>query len=179
MSLIAEQVFRFGGWDFTVFGVMLAISTAIGVYFGFFAHTANTTDEYLMGGKKMKTIPIAISLVASQLSGLSLMTIPSEIYTFGINYVFLTISLVFVIPVLSYLVIPVFYQNNISNCYDYLERRFDAKIKKLITIVFLIKVFLILPIYIFIPSLAFSQGNFISISLKKSLSIIFFVSRHF
>lgn len=160
MSSIADAAVSFGAWDYSVFGAMLTVSTAIGVYFGFFANTANTTDEYLMGGKKMQTIPIAISLVASQLSGLSIMSIPAEIYAFGINYVFHNISAVFAIPIINCLVLPVFYQNNISNCYEYLEQRFDAKIKKLVTIVFLIKVLLILPVYIFMPSLAFSQGNF-------------------
>lgn len=154
-----EQVFRFGVWDYSVFGMMLLISTAIGVYFGFFAHSANTTDEYLMGGKKMKTLPIAISLVASQLSGIAIMTFPAEVYSFGINSIFLPLAGIVVVPILNYIVIPVFYNNNISNCYEYLQRRFDPKIKKIITIVFLLKVFLILPVYIFIPSLAFSQGK--------------------
>jgi len=55
---------RFGVMDYVVFTVMLCASACIGVYFGFFAKAKNTTDEYLRGGKKMQTLPIAISLVA-------------------------------------------------------------------------------------------------------------------
>lgn len=159
MDTISEQVFRFGVWDYTVFGIMLTASTAIGVYFGFFSHSANTTDEYLLGGKRMKTIPIAVSLIASQMSGIAILTMPAEIYSFGVNIMFLPMAVVVGVPVLNTLVVPVFYNNNISNCYEYLERRFDPTIKKFITIIFLIKVFLILPIYIFVPSLAFAQGK--------------------
>jgi solute carrier family 5 (sodium-coupled monocarboxylate transporter), member 8/12 len=54
----------FGVVDYTVFGIMLAVSTSIGIYFGCFANTSQTTEEYLMGGRKMKTLPIAISLIA-------------------------------------------------------------------------------------------------------------------
>lgn len=65
-DLAAAEVnnFTFGLTDYIVFVVMLLTSMAIGIYFGFFSKAKNTTDEYLMGGKKMKTIPIAISLVA-------------------------------------------------------------------------------------------------------------------
>lgn len=107
----------------------------------------------------MKTIPIAISLVASQMSGIAVMTMPAEIYSYGMNLVFLVIAVTLAVPILNTLIIPVFYKNNISNCYEYLEKRFDPKIKKFITIIFLVKVFLILPVYIFVPSLAFAQGK--------------------
>lgn len=56
--------FTFGTIDYIVFVLMLCVSAGIGVYFGFFSKSKNTTEEYLMGSKKMKTIPIAISLVA-------------------------------------------------------------------------------------------------------------------
>ena len=56
--------FTFGSMDYIVFVLLLCVSSAIGVYFGFFSKSKNTTDEYLMGGKKMKSFPIAISLVA-------------------------------------------------------------------------------------------------------------------
>lgn len=46
------------------------------------------------------------------------MTIPSEIYTFGINWFYNVVAIVIVIPVLCWIVIPVFYNNNISNCYE-------------------------------------------------------------
>lgn len=60
--------FTFGIADYVVFVLLLCVSAGIGVYFGFFAKSKNTTDEYLMGGKKMKSFPIAISLVARLVS---------------------------------------------------------------------------------------------------------------
>ena len=52
----------FGWVDYGVFGVMLSLSSAIGLYFGCVGE--QSTEEYLLGGRNMKTIPIAISLVA-------------------------------------------------------------------------------------------------------------------
>ncbi|XP_055848233.1 sodium-coupled monocarboxylate transporter 1-like [Episyrphus balteatus] len=153
--------FTFGMEDYTILGLMLAISTAIGIYFGFFSVRNNTADEYLLGGKRMTIWPIAISLIASQLSGISVIAIPAEMYSFGFTYVFISSSMIFVVPILCYFVLPVFYENNISNCYEYLELRFNKKTRKIVTFAYILTTFLYLPVYIFIPSLAFSQvtGN--------------------
>lgn len=50
--------------DYTVFISILSVSLAIGIYFGFFSDSLKTTEDYLVGGHKMKSIPIAISMVA-------------------------------------------------------------------------------------------------------------------
>lgn len=55
---------QFSAIDYGVFSTMLLVSTAIGIYFGYFDGKAKTTEEYLLGGRNMKTIPIAISLIA-------------------------------------------------------------------------------------------------------------------
>ncbi|EDW24373.1 GL23435 [Drosophila persimilis] len=156
---------RFGITDFVVFTVMLSASAGIGVYFGFFSKAKNTTEEYLRGGKKMQTLPIAISLVASQLSGIAIMSIPAESYSFGFNYIFVVLAMVPVIPILIYIIVPVFYENNVSNCYEYLEMRFNKRTRQLVTMAFVLNSFLMLPVYMFIPSLAFSQVTGMNIHL--------------
>lgn len=50
--------------DYGVFGFMLFVSASIGVYFGYFDKKEQTTEEYLLGGRQMKTFPIAVSLIA-------------------------------------------------------------------------------------------------------------------
>ncbi|KAG8229026.1 hypothetical protein J437_LFUL007581 [Ladona fulva] len=51
--------------DYCLFAAMLAFSALIGVYFAFFAKKKqNTTSEYLMGGKSMGVIPVALSLIS-------------------------------------------------------------------------------------------------------------------
>lgn len=63
-SLPIEEVAYFSGVDYSVFVVILSASLAIGIYFGFFSDDLKTAEDYLVGAHKMKTIPIAISLVA-------------------------------------------------------------------------------------------------------------------
>lgn len=58
------KLITFSWYDYTLFSGMLGLSALIGVYFGCFGSKQSTADEYLMGGKKMGVIPIAVSLVA-------------------------------------------------------------------------------------------------------------------
>lgn len=59
-----EEIAYFTGTDYTVFVVILSLSLAIGIYFGFFSDDLKTAEDYLVGGHRMRTIPIAISLVS-------------------------------------------------------------------------------------------------------------------
>ncbi|XP_061392472.1 sodium-coupled monocarboxylate transporter 2-like [Musca vetustissima] len=162
-------MFSFGTADYIVFSFMLMVSAGIGAYFGFFSKSKNTTEEYLMGGKKMKTLPIAISLVASQLSGIAIMSVPSENYSFGIGYMFMVSAVCMVIPILNYIIIPVFYNNNITNCYEYLQLRFNKLTRKLITGTFVLSTCLMLPVIMFVPSLAFAQVTGINIHIINTI----------
>jgi Na+/proline symporter len=54
----------FGWLDFCFFILMLVLSTLIGVYFGFWGKKEDSPHEYLLAGKTMSTLPVAVSLVA-------------------------------------------------------------------------------------------------------------------
>ncbi len=43
------------------------------------------TDEFLMGGRKMPVLPIALSLLTTFLSGIVLLGTPAEIYQKGMS----------------------------------------------------------------------------------------------
>ena len=61
-----EQLAALFQWpDYLVFFLMLVVSASIGAFFGFSARkkAANTTD-FLMAGKSMGPVPIAMSLIA-------------------------------------------------------------------------------------------------------------------
>jgi Na+/proline symporter len=49
---------------YSVFGLMLSFSALIGIYFGFCDKKQESRVDYLFGGKTIKTLPVAVSLVA-------------------------------------------------------------------------------------------------------------------
>lgn len=66
-EVLAEHLERFSWPDYALFVMMLMICIIIGIYFGFVEKKQNTEDEYLVGGRKMPIIPVALSLVARYL----------------------------------------------------------------------------------------------------------------
>lgn len=63
-SGLAELLFT--KLDYSIFGLMLGLSTLIGVYFGFCSkQKQDNTAEYLLGSKQMKIFPVAVSLTAT------------------------------------------------------------------------------------------------------------------
>jgi hypothetical protein len=92
-----QNVNFFTSFDYALFGLMLALSALIGIYFGFFAkQKQNTTTEYLLGGKKMNFFPIAASLIASHINGYTMLAVPAEVYANGSEYSLCVISAVLV-----------------------------------------------------------------------------------
>lgn len=63
-DVLAAQLQRFAWSDYSLFVLMLLICIVIGIYFGFIEKKQNTEDEYLVGGRKMPIVPVALSLVA-------------------------------------------------------------------------------------------------------------------
>lgn len=55
---------NFSWIDYTLFVLMFCLSLAVGIYYGCCSKQQNTTTDYLLGGKKMKIFPVAMSLVA-------------------------------------------------------------------------------------------------------------------
>ncbi len=54
------------GWpEYVVFGMMLAVSAGIGLFYGCTGNKQKTTSDFLMGGRDLGIFPIASSLIAS------------------------------------------------------------------------------------------------------------------
>lgn len=152
--------------DYIVFGAMLVISALVGVYFAFFAKVKqNTTAEYLMGSKTMGVFPISMSLIASYISGISILGIPAEMYTYGTQFWMIIVSHSFVSITMATAYLPVFYTLQITSSYEYLHLRFNQSVRLLGSILFLLKMMLYIPIVIYVPALAFSQVTGINLHL--------------
>ncbi|KAL1399445.1 hypothetical protein pipiens_008209 [Culex pipiens pipiens] len=155
---IVEHMRRFAWPDYLVFVLMLFLCIMIGVYFGFVQRKPNTESEYLMGGRTMLVFPIALSLIASFISGITLLGLPTEVYSFGIQYVYVALGVIAMGLVMGFIYLPVFHKLNITSTYEYLEIRFDKRLRMFGSVMFTIMNIGYLPIVIYVPALAFNQG---------------------
>nr|XP_037867070.1 sodium-coupled monocarboxylate transporter 1 isoform X5 [Bombyx mori] len=147
---------RFTYVDYAVFIMMLTICGLIGIYFGF-VNKQKSTQDYLMGGRNMKLVPVCFSLVASFISGISLLGTPTELYLFGTAYVFSLFGAVAMSLILGSTFLPVFHELQITSVYEYLELRYDKRVRIFGSAIFSIYLMAWLPIVIYVPALAFNQ----------------------
>ncbi|OXU24865.1 hypothetical protein TSAR_005976 [Trichomalopsis sarcophagae] len=150
--------------DWLIFALMLMMSAGAGLWH-YRKHRNANTDEYLLGGKDLKLFPVSASLVASFISGITILGTPSEIYNFGTQYWITIISLVFSGIVVANVYLPVFTTLKLHSAYEYLELRFNRGVRILISLIFVIDVVMYQSIVVYVPALALSQVSGINIHL--------------
>ncbi|XP_013104251.1 sodium-coupled monocarboxylate transporter 2 isoform X2 [Stomoxys calcitrans] len=171
--------FHFHWADYVVFVLMIVLSTGTGVYYGYFKKektakklphadvedaAKRTTDfgsskmnEYLLGSRKLKIFPVAMSLVGSYVSGVTILGTVSEIYNFGTQYWLIVVAIVLMAIVVSTVYLPVFAALRVGSSYEYLEMRFNSTIRSIASIMFVMDEIFFLPIILYVPAIAFSQ----------------------
>uniref|UniRef100_A0A1B6L9V3 Sodium/solute symporter n=1 Tax=Graphocephala atropunctata TaxID=36148 RepID=A0A1B6L9V3_9HEMI len=168
MESVEEEPAMFGPEEFFVVALMLLVSLAIGVYFTFWSRQ-DSYSEYMLGGRKMGVFPIAMSLVASNISGIALVGNPAEVYSYGTLY---SVALIadLVIPVVNVkMFLPVFYNLQLNSLYEYLVLRFSHGTRVLGSLIFTLSQIVYLPAIIYVPSLVFNQVSGVSVLLAASL----------
>ncbi|KAJ6633962.1 Sodium-coupled monocarboxylate transporter 1 [Pseudolycoriella hygida] len=73
----------------------------IGIFYGFFYKKNKTNEEFLMAGRTMTVFPVALSLICSFISAVTLLGNPVEVYYYGSVYIYFSIS--FIPMTLAYL----------------------------------------------------------------------------
>lgn len=157
---------RFSVVDYVVFSVMLLISAFIGVWHACRGGKQNTTEEYLLANRKMKFLPVSISILLSFLSAITLLGIPAEIYVYGAQFFMTTIAYILICIVVSTVFIPMFRRIKLTSVHEYLERRFSLGIRILTSCLFILTVTLYLFVVLFAPSLALEAAAGVPLTLS-------------
>ncbi|XP_071481625.1 sodium-coupled monocarboxylate transporter 1-like [Diadema antillarum] len=150
------DVGTFTAWDYVVLAIMLSISAGIGIFYGCTGSRQSTTKEFLLADGNMSMFPVAMSLVASFISAITVLGTPSEMYLYGsmfwlFGFAYIGAGLV------SSLFLPVFMGINITSANEYLEMRFNRPTRILGTLVFFAQMILYLGIVVYAPALALNQ----------------------
>jgi sodium-coupled monocarboxylate transporter 8/12 len=155
-----SQSFNFTDW-LILGGYIVAISLL-----GSFFYRKNTTaGEFFLGGRRMKAIPVAISLVAADMSAISYMGAPAWTYQHNLELVWSSWTYLFVAPIVMYLFMPFYSRFKFYTAYEYLERRFDLKTRLLGSAIFLLMRGSHVAIVIYAPSLILSLMTGMPLSL--------------
>uniref|UniRef100_A0A8C0AVZ9 Sodium-dependent multivitamin transporter n=1 Tax=Buteo japonicus TaxID=224669 RepID=A0A8C0AVZ9_9AVES len=126
-------------WDYVVFAAMLLVSAVIGVYYAFVGGGQKSSKDFLMGGRSMTALPVALSLTASFMSAVTVLGTPAEIYRYGAIFCIFAITYGLVVLCSAEIFLPVFYKLGITSTYEYLELRFNKYLRLCGTILFIVQ----------------------------------------
>lgn len=145
--------------DYAVFGLMLILSAAIGIFFAIRSRKRRSylTSDYLMAGRDMSCGPVALSLIASFMSSVTIIGVPAEYYVYGTMFTWFGVMYLFLPLIIIWIFIPVFYDLGIASAYEYLELRFNKVTRLLVTCLYLLLSVLYGGIVTYGPALALSK----------------------
>uniref|UniRef100_A0A4W6E0Q1 Solute carrier family 5 member 8 n=1 Tax=Lates calcarifer TaxID=8187 RepID=A0A4W6E0Q1_LATCA len=143
--------------DYVVFALMLVVSAAVGVYYAWADRGQRSSGDFLMGGRRLTALPVSLSLTASFMSAITVLSNPAEVYRYGASIGFYGLSYIITIVVTSEIFLPVFYRLAVTSTYEYLELRFNRATRLLGTVLFIVQTILYTGIVIYAPALALNQ----------------------
>uniref|UniRef100_H3CN89 Solute carrier family 5 member 8 n=1 Tax=Tetraodon nigroviridis TaxID=99883 RepID=H3CN89_TETNG len=141
--------------DYAVLVVMLAVSMAIGVYFAWTSR--GSAQEFLTGGRKLSIFPVSMSLIASLMSSITVLSNPAEVYCFGAVFACFGVTYITATAIASETFLPVIYRLSITSTYEYLEMRFNRATRLLGTVLFILQTILMTGLVIYGPAVALNQ----------------------
>uniref|UniRef100_A0A3P9K9Y8 Solute carrier family 5 member 8 n=1 Tax=Oryzias latipes TaxID=8090 RepID=A0A3P9K9Y8_ORYLA len=143
MSVHQKEANSFGVTDYVVFTLMLGASACIGVYFAWVDRRKKSSGNFLTGGRTLTALPVSMSLTASTMSAIAVLSNPAEVYRFGAIFGLFCISYFLGAVITSEIFLPVFYRLGFTSTYEYLELRFNKTIRLLGTGIFLFQMVII------------------------------------
>jgi len=152
-----EWVKRFHWADYLVFGMFLVISAAVGVFHGYRQRKGQDAKALLTGGGGMHYVPVALSMMASFLSAIFVLSIPAEIYFHGATYSYLVISYFVGWGTAATVFMPVFHRLGLTSGYQYLEMRFNRTVRVIGSLTFASMIILYMSVVLYTPSLALAH----------------------
>jgi solute:Na+ symporter, SSS family len=125
----------FTALDAYVLAAYLAGTTALGVWLG--RHQRNARD-YFVAGQRVPWWAILFSVVASETSALTFISIPGVAYI-G-NFTFLQVATGYLLGriVVAFTLLPRYYQGELVTAYALLQRRFGVATRRFASIVFML-----------------------------------------
>lgn len=135
-----------------VIGYLLTIA-AIG---SSFYRRKSTPKEYFLGGRKMSWLPVGISIIAADLSAITVMGIPAWGYKHNLELLWVIVGYPLVAPVVILVFVPFYARLNLYTAYEYLERRFSLSVRLVTSLLFQMLRGMHVAIAIYAPSLVIS-----------------------
>ncbi len=152
---------KFGGIDWSVIGLYFIAVAGISIFVS--RRMGNTTGDFFLGGQRIPWWAAGLSIFGSKLSALTFIAIPAKAYATDWVYMVNNIMIVAVAPIVTAFYLPYFRKLKLTSVYQYLQIRFNPRVKLLGSLTFVVFQLSRLGVVIYLPALVLSAVTGISI----------------
>ncbi|HJU41489.1 MAG TPA: sodium/solute symporter [Vicinamibacterales bacterium] len=121
--------------DWVIIGAYLLAMALVGVYF---SRRQTSLNRYLRADQSMGWLPVGVSLMAALNSGMDYLMQPSATIRYGIVLVAGITSWLALYPWVARVAFPFYHRLNFYTVYEYLEARFDVRVRTLAAMIFIL-----------------------------------------
>ena len=146
----------FGIADYAAMLAYLGVIIAMGM---FFMMRQEDTDDYFLGGRRIHWFPVAISMFASLFSAVSYIAAPAEAYNHGMMLFIKSFCVLLGVPAAVIIFVRFFRHLSLTTAYEYLERRFDLRVRLLASGLFLLLRSFYLGVVLFASAVALKPAT--------------------
>lgn len=113
-------------------------------------------ESYLKGDNAENWATIGLSIMATQASAITFLSTPGQAYESGMGFVQFYFGLPLAMIIISIFILPIYYKLKVYTAYQYLEQRFDVKVRAFTAFLFLVSRGLAAGITIYAPAIILS-----------------------
>jgi Na+/proline symporter len=139
--------------DWIVLGGTIGLIIVYGAYK---TREVKTAETYLRGGSDLRWWTIGLSIMATQASAITFLSMPGQAYQDGMGFIQFYLGLPVAMIILSSVIVPIYYRLKVYTAYEYLETRFDRKTRQLVALLFLLSRGLGAGISLYAPAIVLS-----------------------
>ena len=138
------------------YAVLLGTLLGITLYGWWRTRTGGTLTRYLRGDERAGWGTIGLSVLATQASAITFLSLPGQAYESGVGFVQNYFGQPLALVVVCAFFVPAFQRMKVTTAYEYLGQRFDQKTRRLGAALFLVQRGLATGITIYAPAIVLS-----------------------
>ena len=113
-------------------------------------------EGFLKGNNSENWMTIGLSIMATQASAITFLSTPGQAYESGMGFIQFYFGLPLAMILISIFFLPIYYRLKVYTAYQYLEQRFDGRVRSFTAFLFLVSRGLAAGITIYAPAIILS-----------------------
>lgn len=118
--------------DIIIIGIYLVVINVVGIA----SSRAKNMQDYFLGGREVPWILASLSIVATETSTLTFISIPGLAYISGTGFLHVALGYIAGRIFVALVLLPAYFKGNARTVYEYLQQRFGEMPRRVIAVIF-------------------------------------------